>query len=225
MQLTQLLRNSVGRKLIMAVSGLLVTGFVVSHLLGNLALFAGQEAFNLYAAQLQQLGPLLWLFRLGLAGTLLLHVFFGIWLTLQNRAAKPTGYAINRIRSTNLAAKTMVFTGMALLLFLIGHLLHFTFRRIGLPPELTHDAGGTLDVFDMVTLSFQQGFPVLLYAGAMLALFLHLGHGLGSALQTLGACNDKFLPGVRKGGFIVALALLLGYVSIPVLTFFGFVTP
>lgn len=224
MQLMQLFRSSVGRKLFMACSGLMLAGFVAAHLLGNTTLFAGSAAINAYAAQLHKLGPVLWIFRLGLLGALLAHVLFGIWLTLQNRAAKPIGYAKKTTQTTTLAAETMIYTGLALLAFVVYHLLHFTLRKVGLEPSLFSDAAGQVDVFRMVVLSFQQWPLVLLYIGGLAALFLHLSHGISSIFQTLGACNEYLLPLLRKVGFIAALGLAAGYLSIPILTYFGLVT-
>jgi succinate dehydrogenase cytochrome b subunit len=223
MQLMKLFRSSVGRKLFMACSGLMLAGFVAAHLLGNTTLFAGSAAINAYAEQLHKLGPVLWVFRLGLLGALLVHVTFGIWLTLQNRAAKPMGYAKKAVQSTTLAAETMIYSGLTLLAFVVYHLLHFTLRKVGLDPSLFSDAAGQVDVFRMVVLSFQQWPLVLLYAGGLAALFLHLSHGISSTFQTLGACNEHLLPLLRRAGLVAALALLTGYLSIPLLTYFGLV--
>jgi succinate dehydrogenase / fumarate reductase cytochrome b subunit len=224
MQLMQLFRSSVGRKLFMACSGLILAGFVVVHLLGNTTLFAGSAAINAYAEQLRKLGPVLWIFRFGLLGALLIHVTFGIWLTLQNRAAKPIGYARKIVQSTTMAAETMIYSGLALLAFVIYHLLHFTLHKVGLDPSLFSDAAGQVDVFRMMVLSFQQWRLVLLYVGGLTALFLHLSHGISSTFQTLGACNDQLLPLLRRAGLVAALVLLVGYLSIPLLTYFGLVT-
>jgi len=223
MQLMQLFRSSVGRKLFMACSGLMLGGFVIAHLLGNTTLFAGAAAINAYAEQLHKLGPLLWVFRLGLLGAFAVHVGFGIWLTLQNRAAKPMGYAKKSVQRTSLAAETMIYSGLALLAFIVYHLLHFTLRKVGLDPTLFSDAAGKVDVFRMVVLSFQQLPLVAIYAGGLAALFLHLSHGIGSIFQTLGTCNEQLLPLLRRAGLLAAAALLAGYLSIPLLTYFGFV--
>jgi len=224
MQIMQLFRSSVGRKLFMACSGLILAGFVGAHLLGNTTLFAGSAAINAYAEQLHKLGPVLWVFRLGLLSALLVHMTFGIWLTLQNRAAKPMGYAKKTTQSTTLAAETMIYSGLALLTFAAYHLLHFTLRKVGLDPSLFSEATGQIDVFRMVVLSFQQWPLALLYAGGLTALFLHLSHGISSIFQTLGACNEHLLPLLRRAGFVAALALAASYLSIPLLTYFGLVS-
>lgn len=224
MQLMHLFRSSVGRKLFMAASGLLLGGFVITHLLGNMTLFAGSAAINAYAAQLHQLGPVLWIFRLGMLAAALCHIAFGIWLTLQNRAAKPMGYAKKNLQSTTLAAETMIYSGLALLAFVVFHLLHFTLRKVGLDPALYTDPAGTVDVFRMVVLSFHQLPLVAVYAGGLMALFVHLSHGISSLFQTLGACNEHLLPLLRRAGLLAAAAVLIGYLSIPLLTYFGLVT-
>ncbi len=224
MQLIQLFRSSVGRKLFMACSGLILVGFLTTHLLGNTTLFAGSAAINTYAEHLHKLGPVLWIFRLGLLGALLIHVTFGIWLTLQNRASKPMGYAKKTTQSTTLAAETMIYSGLTLLAFIVYHLLHFTLRKVGLDPSLFRNAVGQVDVFRMVVLSFQKWPLALLYAGGLTALFLHLSHGISSIFQTLGACNEHLLPLLRRAGIVTALILLVGYLSIPLLTYFGFIS-
>lgn len=223
MQLMQLIRSSVGRKLFMACSGLMMCGFVAVHLLGNTTLFAGAAAINAYAEQLHKLGPALWVFRLGLLGAALVHISFGIWLTLQNWAAKPMGYAKKSVQSTSLAAETMIYSGLVLLAFIVFHLLHFTLRQVGPDPSLFSSAG-QVDVFKMVVLSFQRWPLALPYAVGLAALFLHLSHGISSIFQTLGACNEQLLTPLRRAGLVAALALLIGYLSIPLLTYFGFVT-
>ncbi len=207
----------------MACSGLMLAGFVAVHLLGNTTLFAGSAAINAYAEQLHKLGPLLYVFRLGLLTAALVHICFGIWLTLQNRAAKPVGYVKKNVQSTTLAAETMIYSGLVLLAFIVFHLLHFTLRQVGLDPSLFSSAG-QVDVYQMVVLSFQQWSLTLPYVAGLAALFLHLSHGISSTFQTLGACNDRLLALLRRAGLLAALALLLGYLSIPLLTFFGFVT-
>jgi succinate dehydrogenase / fumarate reductase cytochrome b subunit len=217
----KLFKNPVGRKLIMAVTGLGMIGFVVVHLLGNLSLFLGPDGINLYAAKLHSLGPLLWVFRLGMVALLGFHVVFGVWLTLENRRAKPEGYAVRKRQASTLSSETMIYSGLLLLTFILFHLLHFTLGVIF--PALSNliDAAGRNDVFTMVTQSFHKAGVVLIYVAAMAVLFFHIGHGLESLVQTIGLNNEKTLPLFGKLSPAAAVVLALGYVSIPALVIFG----
>jgi succinate dehydrogenase / fumarate reductase cytochrome b subunit len=224
MQPMLLIRSSVGRKLLMAVSGLLLVGFVVAHLLGNITIFLGPNGINAYAVHLRSLGPLLWVFRIGLLIAFAVHVGFGIWLTLENRAARPVAYARKKTLRVTLAGETMIYTGLALASFIIYHLLHFTFHVTN--PDISHfiDAAGRADIFRMVVLSFRKTYIVLPYLAGMAALLLHTSHGIGSLFQTLGANNDQTLPLLGRASLAAGLLLALCFSSIPVFIFFGFVT-
>ncbi|MEZ4598187.1 MAG: succinate dehydrogenase cytochrome b subunit [Syntrophotaleaceae bacterium] len=224
MQVMRLIRGSVGRKLLVAVTGLLLVGFVIAHLLGNLTIYYGEEGINAYAVHLRSLGPLLWLFRAGLLAVFAVHVWLGIWLTLENRAAKPTAYAKRQPRRTTFAGRTMIWSGLALAAFIVYHLLHFTFRFTH--PEISHfvDPAGRADVLRMVVLSFRQLTVTIIYLVGMAALWLHLKHGIGSTFQTLGANDDRSLPVLSGVGLATALILALGFSAIPVLIYIGIVT-
>ncbi len=224
MQPMLLIRSSVGRKLLMAVSGLLLIGFVIAHLLGNFTIFLGADGINAYAVHLRSLGPLLWVFRIGLLIAFAVHVGFGIWLTLENRAARPVAYARKKTLRATLAGETMIYSGLALVFFIVYHLLHFTFHVTN--PDISHfiDAAGRADIFRMVVLSFRKLYIVPIYLAGMTALLLHTSHGIGSLFQTLGANNDQTLPLIGRMSLLGALLLALGFSSIPVLIFFGFVT-
>jgi succinate dehydrogenase / fumarate reductase cytochrome b subunit len=208
----------------MAVSGLLLIGFVITHLLGNTTIFYGPEGINAYAVHLRTLGPLLWIFRIGLLAAFAVHIWLGSWLTLENRAARPVPYARKNPRRATLSGETMIYSGLTLAAFIIYHLLHFTFRVTN--PDISHfvDGAGRADIFRMVVLSFRHLAILLLYLVGMGALWLHLKHGIGSLFQTLGANNDQTLPLTGGLGQITALLLALGFISIPILIYFGIVT-
>ncbi len=224
-QIAKIFSNPVGRKIMMALTGMLLVGFVAIHLLGNLSTFAGSAALNAYAAKLASLGPLVWVFRLGLLAIFGLHIYLGIQLTMENRAAKPEGYAVDKTLRTSFAAKTMIYTGLVILAFAVYHLFHFTLQTIS--PEFAAkanlDASGIPDVFSMVVQGFQQFGTSAIYVVAMVTLLLHLTHGIASSFQSLGLNNGKTLPGIEKLGKGAAALFFLGYVSIPVLIFVGLV--
>jgi succinate dehydrogenase / fumarate reductase cytochrome b subunit len=224
MQPMLLIRSSVGRKFLMAITGLLLAGFVVAHLLGNFTIFFGPDGINAYAVHLHSLGPLLWVFRIGLLVAFAVHVGFGIWLTLENRTARPVAYVQKKTLRATLAGETMIYSGLALAAFIAYHLLHFTFHVTN--PDISHfiDAGGRADIFRMVVLSFQKLYIVPIYLAGMTALLLHASHGIGSLFQTLGANNDRTLPLLERASPLGALLVALGFSSIPLLVLFGFVT-
>ncbi len=218
MQLTQ---SSVGRKIIMAVTGIVLVAFVCVHLLGNSSIFVGADAINAYAQKLHSLGPFVWVFRLVMLGAFAIHIIFGIQLTLENKAATPDKNVQVRRLKTGFGAETMIVSGLVLLAFVIYHLLHFTVRVTN--PEIYVPLGdhGMVDVFFMMVKGFSSTLPVLIYLIGMGFLFLHVGHGFQSLFQTLGLSNDKSLPVMGLLSKLVAVVLLLGYISIPLLIVFG----
>jgi succinate dehydrogenase / fumarate reductase cytochrome b subunit len=193
------LGSSVGKKLMMALTGLAFIGFLAAHLAGNLTIYGGKAAFNGYAEKLQSLGPLLQIFRAGLIAFALVHVLTGLYLFLLNRKARPVGYQMHATAGgRTLSSRTMPYTGIIILLFVIFHLFHFTFV------DKT-----TTTVFDLVAAAFNQPGYVLLYAALMIVVGLHVRHGFWSAFQTLGANHPKYMPTVSAvsiaAGFVVAL--------------------
>ncbi len=222
----QLFHSTVGRKILMAVTGLILISFVIIHLLGNTSVFVGPDGINAYAAKLHSLGPVVWLFRLVMLAVFGLHILIGIQLTLENRAANPVAYAQKKTLRTSFAAENMIVTGLLLAAFVVYHILHFTMHVTN--PEISAsvlppDALGRPDVYTMVVASFQKGFISLIYVISMVLLFLHLSHGGQSFLQTFGLANDKTLPAIGTGSKAVSLVILLGYISIPVLIVIGLV--
>ena len=217
------LKSMVGRKIVMAVSGLMMALFVVAHLLGNTSIFAGPNGINAYAAKLHELAPVVWAYRLVMIILFALHVYYGIQLTLENQKAKPQVYAVKSSLSATFAGKSMIWTGSIIGFFLIYHLLQFTIQVTN--PEISAgrnlDAVGRPDVFHMVVLSFQKSFIAFIYVGAMIALALHLTHGIQSFFQTLGLNNDRTFPVITKSGTLAAVIIFLGYLAIPLIIFIG----
>lgn len=205
----------------MALSGVMLLGFVIGHLLGNLLVFGGPEALNGYAAKLRHLGPWLWMVRGGLLAVLIVHVGSAIALSRENRAARPVGYRKLCARETTFAARTMGWSGALLALYLLYHLLHFTFRAAH--PELTRrlDAQGHVDVYAMVIMSFQHPLISLVYILSMGVLWAHLRHGIASAFQTLGLNTARTMPRWERVGRIASMAIFLGYVAIPLAVLAG----
>jgi succinate dehydrogenase / fumarate reductase cytochrome b subunit len=206
----------------MAVTGLLMVLFIIGHLLGNLTIFAGPDGINAYASKLHELAAVVWATRIVMAVAVLLHVYLAIQITLENSAAKPEKYAVSSSLRATFSSKTMIWTGAILGIFVVWHLLQFTFR---VTPDVVVgvDRAGRFDVFTMVLTSFGKGVIALAYVVAMVALFLHLKHGVQSAFQTLGLSNAKWLPRQGLAGQVASGIFLIGFASIPALIFVGLV--
>ena len=219
----KLFSDSIGRKAVMAVSGLLMVLFVVGHLLGNLTIFAGADGINTYAEHLHALPLVVWPTRVVMGVAVLLHVFLSIQITMENSKAKPDKYAVSRSLKATFASKNMIWTGVILGAFIVYHLLQFTVR---ITPDIVKgvDAKGRYDVFTMVVGSFRITWIALMYVAAMIALFLHLSHGIQSFFQTLGLSNDRTLPTYNALGKVISVIFLVGYCAIPVTILAGILT-
>ncbi len=205
----------------MAGTGLCLIGFVVAHLLGNLQIFLGPEAINAYAVKLRHYGALLWVARGLLLLAAVIHIETSIRLSLENRRARGTPYAVFQPAVTGLAARSMLPTGLLLFSYAVYHLLHFTFRTAH--PELTHavDVLGRHDVYRMIVQSFREPGIAGAYIAGMAALCLHVSHGFGSAFQTLGLANERTIPITAAVSRLLGGLIFLGYTSIPAAVLFG----
>ena len=181
--------STIGKKVVMAVTGVVLVGFVVAHMAGNLQLYLGPEALNAYGHALRELlhGTGLWIARAVLLAAVALHVWAATSLTLQSRAARPVGYRKQSWTESTYASRTMRWSGPILLLFILYHLAHFTTGHAH--PQFVEE-----DVFGNVVVGFQSGPVVFFYLMAMLALGLHLYHGIWSMLQTLGLSHPRYNP-------------------------------
>jgi len=214
----QLLTSSIGRKILMAITGQAMVLFAVIHLLGNSSIFGWLPGgINAYAHHLHSLpAPIIIGFRLGLLAFACVHIWFGIKLTIENRGGRPQQYAVKSVQKATFASENMIWTGVLLIAFILYHLAHFTFQVIN--PDtaaLTHLTDGVPNVLGMVVSAFQNMFVSMIYAAAMLVLFLHLSHGIQSFFQTMGWSNDRVQPFITRAGTLAALALFLGYAAVP----------
>ncbi len=217
--------STIGTKLVVAVTGVLLVLFVIGHMLGNLQIYLGPEAVNSYAAFLKSKPGPLWGIRLGLLAVFLLHIGGIIRLTLANKRARSTAYAMKKPVQSTLASRTMVYSGAALLAFVVYHLLHFT---IGVThPEYSHltDSAGRHDVYSMIILGFQQPLVSISYIFAMGLLGMHLGHGVASIFQSTGWRRPQLVPMIEVFGRIVAVVIVLGNISIPLAALLGWISP
>jgi succinate dehydrogenase / fumarate reductase, cytochrome b subunit len=219
-------QSSVGKKFIVAITGIILILFVVGHLLGNLQIFLGPEWINGYSQHLRDLGPLLWLIRSFLLITVGLHIYFTILLAIENRRARPKGYAETKYVKATFASRHMVVSGLVVLGFIVFHLLHFTGRKFNFRFALLKaDPLNHYDVYSMMVYGFQNIYISGFYIVGLFLLTLHLTHGASSFFQSLGL-NDKLMaPGLARGGRIFAWLIFAGYTSIPVAILLGLVKP
>ena len=207
-------RSSIGRKYLMAVTGCLLFGFVVVHLLGNLQIFLGPDHINAYAALLQGNKLVLWSFRIGLAAIALIHIVTAISLALENRAARPEPYLNSKPPYSTLASRTMLFGGCFIFFFILFHLLHFTVGAV--QPDVMHftDKAGRHDVYRMMVQGFRNPLVSGVYILGMAFLYLHLSHGISSFFQSLGLKNRHYAGLISGFGQGAALVILLGNCAI-----------
>jgi succinate dehydrogenase / fumarate reductase cytochrome b subunit len=212
-------RSTIGKKIIMAVTGLIGVGFVIAHMAGNLQVFVGREKMNAYAAFLH--GPaaeLLWVARLVLVGAVVLHVLMAWQLTRRARAARPVAYGRKEPQAATLASRLMRWGGVLLLVFIVLHILHFTTGTIRPGGEFVPG-----DVYGNVVWSFRIWWVTLFYVAAMVALGLHIFHGAWSSMRTLGVARPSPRPLHRTVSLILAIVLWLGFTIVPLAVFAGFV--
>ena len=212
--LAPLFRSSVGKKFLMAVSGLALFGFVIVHMLGNLQIFLGPETLNAYGAFLKSKPALLWSVRLGLLAVVLLHILTSIQLTRENRAARPVGYAAGKPPAASYASRTLFLSGCLIFAFLVYHLMHFTLGLTNPEYPLLEDALGRHDVYRMAVLGFSQPAVSLFYILSMGLLCLHLSHGASSWAQSLG-WYSKNRTAIDRFAKVTALLIFIGNCSIP----------
>ncbi|MCB1189873.1 MAG: succinate dehydrogenase cytochrome b subunit [Leptospiraceae bacterium] len=216
------LQSSVGKKLIMAISGIILIGFILGHLIGNLQVFSGPEKFNNYAKFLQSLGGLLWVARIFLLGTLLAHIISAVALTKENKAARPIGYQNENTNVASWSSRTMVISGMVIAAFVIYHLLHFTI--VVADPELI-PLKDNHDIFSMVVIGFQKPIVAASYIVAVGLLCFHLNHAIFSVFQTLGINSSSMDKKIKLFSTALSTLIFLGYASIPVSILLNIVKP
>ncbi|MGE0191726.1 MAG: succinate dehydrogenase cytochrome b subunit [Planctomycetota bacterium] len=215
------LSSSVGTKQVMALTGVGLLGFVLVHMLGNLQVFLGQEAYNAYAAKLKSLGGLLWVARGGLLALFVAHIACAIKLTLRNKAARPVPYAVSEPLASTMASRSMVLSGLVILAFVVYHLLHFTLGVTDPEAFQLTDVLGRHDVYSMFVLGFQKAPVAIAYVIAMLCLGLHLAHGIQSLFQTLGWNGPRYRPLTKAIGLGLTGLIVAGNVAMPLAVLFG----
>lgn len=202
--------STVGKKIVMAVTGLLMAGFLVIHMSANLLAYMGPEHINAYSAFLHNAPELLWPARLVLLASVVLHAVAATQLTLTSRSARPSGYAERETQIATFASRSIRWLAVLLALFIIVHLLHFTTGQL-LPGFEEGDPYGNL-----VTGFTSQKAMAAFYLVMMVVVGLHLYHGAWSAIRTLGLSRPRRNPFTRPVAMILAIALWLGFSAVPV---------
>jgi succinate dehydrogenase / fumarate reductase cytochrome b subunit len=198
--------SSIGKKLLMAITGLSFVGFLGAHLAGNLTLYKGGAAFNAYAEKLHALGPILTIFECGLLAFALIHVTFGSILFVQNLKARSVPYELDRrAGGRTLSSVTMPYTGLIILAFVIFHLINFTFA------DKTRRT-----IFEIVSSAFANPVYMAVYVFVMVVLIFHVQHGFWSAFQTLGANHPKYMPAIMALSIAVSLIFGFGFGLLPI---------
>jgi len=216
-RVSSLYRSSVGKKILMALSGLVLVGFLVLHMVGNLKVFSGAEGFNAYAGFIREVGypalpyeGALWTIRIVLLLAVIVHITMSFQLWRMSSAARAQRYVKNRDLSFTYASRTMRWGGVIVLLFIVYHILHFTTGQAH-PQFVPHDA-----YHNFVT-AFQIPWVVLVYVIAQAALCLHLYHGVWSIFQTLGANHPRYNAMRRPLAATLSIGLFVGFVVPPLL--------
>ena len=208
--------STIGKKIIVALTGIILVGFVMGHLLGNLQVFVDAQQFNDYAAYLKKTKPLLWGTRLVLLISVFFHILCTVQLTRQNRQSRPEKYSEKKNLISSLASRTMIFGGLFLVIYIVYHLLHFTVGSAH--PEFSHT-----DIYRNVVIGFSHIGVSLFYILGMVALGFHLYHGVWSLFQTLGLNHPKYNIWRRVLATTVSLVIAGGYISIPLGVLMGVV--
>jgi succinate dehydrogenase / fumarate reductase cytochrome b subunit len=204
----RLLSTSIGKKQLMAVTGLLFLLFLTAHLLGNLSIYSGSAAFVAYAEHLHALGKLLAVAEVGLAVALILHVTLAVLLFFENRRARPIKYEVDKSGGggRTLSSQTMPYTGLLILGFLGVHLATFSHHLV----DQT-----TRNIFQIAEAVFSQKIYLAIYLLGVLVVAFHVRHGLWSAFQTVGANHPKYMPFIQKLSIVFAVIVAVGFGSLP----------
>jgi succinate dehydrogenase / fumarate reductase cytochrome b subunit len=203
---TQTFSSSVGKKQLMAITGLMFLLFLATHLLGNLSVYGGPASFVSYAEHLHALGKLLVAAEIGMVVALLVHVITAVFLFFENRRARPVKYAVDKGGGRTFSSQTMPYTGLLILGFIGVHLATFSHHIV----DQT-----TRNIFQIAVTVFSHKVYLAIYVIAMLVVAFHVRHGLWSAFQTVGANHPKYMPFIQKLSVVFAVIVAMGFGSLP----------
>ncbi len=210
--------SSIGRKVVMAVTGAILFGFVLVHMLGNLQVYLGPESLNAYGEFLRHLlhGAGIWIFRAVLLAAVLLHIWSATSLTLTSRRARPVAYREQKWKESTYASRTMRWSGVILFFFIVYHLMHLTLGN-------AHPSFIEGDVYHNFVAGFRSVPVSFVYIVAMVLLGMHLRHGVWSMFQTLGVSHPRYIAMAKTGAWIFAAIIVLGNISFPLAVLAGII--
>jgi succinate dehydrogenase / fumarate reductase cytochrome b subunit len=211
-----MLSSSIGLKITMAMTGVILSGFVLVHMLGNLQVYQGAEALDAYGKLLRKEPALLWLFRIVLLSAVALHIWAYLVLTRKNQKARPRAYQGRKYKEASFASRSMTITGPLLLAFIVYHILHMTIGWSWVHPSFQEGA-----IYHNLVVGL-RGIAGVIYILAMIMLALHLWHGVWSMFQTLGAPEDRYHSLGRQFATVFTLLVTLGFASVPLAILAGF---
>ena len=208
--------STIGKKVVMAVTGAILFGFLIGHMLGNLQVFLGRAVMNHYAETLHGNLPLLWGVRILLLISVVLHTWAAIQLTAVKAAARPVAYVKTANVQATTGSRTMMLSGPVIALFVIGHLLHLTTGTI-------HPQFVELHAFENVVNAFSNPIASGLYIVAMILVGFHLSHGIWSMFQSIGFSHPRYTPLIKKFAGIFSWVLIAGFIAVPISVLAGLV--
>ena len=216
--LTNFLFSSIGRKIIMSLTGIFLILFLTVHLIGNLQLLKGDggEAFNVYADFMGH-NTLIQIISIGNFSFIILHAFMGIFLWLRNKAARGSRYAVTTTANTSFTSRNMAWFGIIILVFILIHLAQFWFRmKIGTVDPVVVEGAEIKNLYALVAATFSNSLFVIFYVISMIVIAFHLHHGFQSAFQTLGLNHKKYTPLIKGLGTAYSILIPLGFAIIPI---------
>ncbi|HVE39990.1 MAG TPA: succinate dehydrogenase cytochrome b subunit [Planctomycetota bacterium] len=222
--LSRFLRSNIGLKLLMAITGVVMFGYLIGHVSGNMLIFKGRVAINNYSAFLHQAKGLLWGTRILLLASVVIHIWATIRFLALRSEARPVAYAMKVPHGTTWAARTMYWSGPIIALFIVYHILHLTTGT--LHPTFAKNVDSVthhVDVYQNLVDDFSRPLPSLIYIAAMLAIALHLSHGIWSMLQTIGVNRPNWECALRSFAIFCAVIICGGFIAVPVAVLLGLV--
>lgn len=224
-----LLNSTIFNKVIMAITGIIWVGYVIVHMLGNLQFFIGREMINNYAEFLHSIPELLWIARIVLIVSLILHIYTSLKLKFLNNSAKPIGYAKKSYKKSTIYSRTMIYTGLMILFFVIYHVLHFTMHVTDPSYSTMIEQYGPNnyferhDVYNMVIAGFKEPLISIVYIVAVVFLGFHLSHAIQSMFQTLGINGPKITPKLVTLAKVIGFIVMIGFAAVPLSVLTGIV--
>ena len=221
--LRRLVTSSLGKKFLMAITGVGLFLFVIGHLAGNLQIFLGPEPINRYGHFLQTTPEILWPARIGLLAFVIIHIWTSLSLTIENRAARAARYEVKELVAASLASRTMIWSGLIVFAFVGFHLAHYTLLIVHPEYRDLHDANGWHDIYRMMILGFSNCWVSGFYVLSIGLLCIHLSHGASAMFQSLGLKNEAYASVIDRFAIVAAVVIFLGYISIPLAVLAGMV--